>query len=201
MTKCVSCGGRKANRYCAAIENSICSLCCGTKRQKEIACFAACEYLKKGTEYQLGREITKEISSAFRSEADDVFQLDEVAPFVLPIEGSFVEWFYHNENVNDDQIYDALAKVYANRTGKMASLKATNRCEEIVFEVCQKADNAFPRIPADLKNRAILRILKSIKTSSGGVLGNRNYLEMIYSQFRQDGKWSHLFKDLGKESF
>ena len=200
MAKCSSCGQKKANRYCAALENGICSLCCGAKRQKEIVCFGACEYLKKGTEYQLGREITREISSTFQSEADDVFQMDEVADFVLPVEASFVEWFYHNDNVSDDHIYDALAKVYASRTGKMASPEATNRCEEIVFEICREADNAFPKIPADLKNKAILRILRSIKTSSGGILGNRNYLEMIYSQFNKDGKWTHLFKDLGGKS-
>jgi len=200
MAKCVSCGQKKANRYCAALENSICSLCCGTKRQKEIVCFAACEYLKKGTEYQLGREITKEISSAFQTEADDVFQIGEIADFVLPVEGSFVEWFYHDKSFNDNDIYDALTKIYANRTGKAAFLNAANRCEEIVFGIFEEADEAFPRLSADLKNRAILRILRSIKTSSGGILGNRNYLEMIYSQFRPDGKWTHLFKDLGKKS-
>lgn len=42
---CVLCGMRKARRACPAIGRSICPTCCGTKRQKEIACPADCVYL------------------------------------------------------------------------------------------------------------------------------------------------------------
>jgi len=200
MAKCASCQQRKGNRYCTALERDICSQCCGSKREKEIACFSACSYLKKGIDYQLGREIEREIRSAFQTGKDDVFQIDEIADFVLPIEGSFVEWFYQDGNVNDGHLYDALAKVYASRTGRKALPEPGSRCEELVFEICREADIHYPKITADLKNKAILRILQSIKSSSGGVLGNRNYLDMIYSQFHQEGKWASLFEDLGKKA-
>ncbi|EKE20752.1 MAG: hypothetical protein ACD_7C00492G0004 [uncultured bacterium] len=51
---------------------------------------------------------------------------------------------------------------------------------------------------AETKTKSILRILKSIKTSSGGILGNRNYLEMIYSQTNKDGKWNWMFSSFGE---
>lgn len=194
MGKCFICRQRKGNRFCPALENNICSLCCGTKRQKEIVCFQACEYLKTGTAYQLAREITKEVSSNFRTEADDVFKNHEVAAFVMPIERFFLENFYNEKGVNDNDIYDALARIYAYQTRKVDSLKASNRCEELIVEAFYEVNKAFPNLSEDLKAKSILRIMKSIRACSGGILGNRNYLEMLYSQFRGGGKWGHLFE-------
>ena len=90
MTKCKSCDERKGNRFCPGLKGSICSICCGTKREKEILCFEACEYLKKGKDYQLNREIVKKISSDLQEETADVFETDEVAAFVMPIERFFI---------------------------------------------------------------------------------------------------------------
>jgi hypothetical protein len=42
---CSLCGTRKARRSCPALGRSICPVCCGTKRLKEIACPADCVYL------------------------------------------------------------------------------------------------------------------------------------------------------------
>jgi hypothetical protein len=42
---CVSCGKRKGKRACPALRGPICTTCCGTKRLKEIACPADCQYL------------------------------------------------------------------------------------------------------------------------------------------------------------
>jgi hypothetical protein len=43
--KCPLCGRRKARRDCPALRQSICSVCCGTKRLKEIACPESCVHL------------------------------------------------------------------------------------------------------------------------------------------------------------
>jgi hypothetical protein len=42
---CAVCGTRKARRACPALGRSICPICCGTKRLKEIACPSDCQYL------------------------------------------------------------------------------------------------------------------------------------------------------------
>ena len=42
---CPQCGSRKARRACPALGVQICPVCCGTKRQVEIACPADCGYL------------------------------------------------------------------------------------------------------------------------------------------------------------
>jgi hypothetical protein len=42
---CPQCGSRKARRACPALGVHICAICCGTKRQVEIACPEDCGYL------------------------------------------------------------------------------------------------------------------------------------------------------------
>jgi hypothetical protein len=43
--QCPACRGRKAKRSCPALGALICTVCCATKRQVEIACPADCVYL------------------------------------------------------------------------------------------------------------------------------------------------------------
>lgn len=45
---CGLCGQRRARRACPALGQSICAVCCATKRQREIACPAGCVHLAAG---------------------------------------------------------------------------------------------------------------------------------------------------------
>ena len=196
MAKCASCGERKGNRVCPGLNVSICSLCCGTKREKEILCLEACEYLKKGKDYQLNREIAQKISSDLQAETADVFEMDEAAAFVMPLEGFFVDQFYRDKEASDSHIYEALTKIFAFQKGILPALEGENKTEELIFKKFNEVDRRASSLSDDLKARAILRIIKSIRSSSSGVLGNRNYLEMIYSQHTGKGKWADLFQKL-----
>jgi len=196
MAKCAICAERKGNRFCAALNSSICSLCCGTKREKDLLCIQSCKYLKKGAEYQLGREIAKQISSDLQAESEDVFEMEEVSTFVISIERFFVDQFYRNRDANDNDIYESLTKVYAFQTGTLVALKAENKTDGLIFKKFNDVNKRCSNLSNSLKARAILRIIKSIRSSSGGVLGNRNYLEMIYSQHTGKGKWADLFLKL-----
>ena len=46
---CPLCNTRKARRPCPAVGQQICTVCCGTKRQREIACPDTCVYLASAT--------------------------------------------------------------------------------------------------------------------------------------------------------
>ena len=48
---CPVCGIRRARRQCPALGQQICTICCGTKRQVEIACPADCVYLASAREH------------------------------------------------------------------------------------------------------------------------------------------------------
>ena len=196
MAKCSSCGERKGNRFCPGLNANICSLCCGTKREKEIHCLESCQYLKSGKDYQLGRKIDKRISSDLHAETTDVFGTDEAAAFVMPLERFFIVQFYHDKEVSDLRIIESLRKIYAFQKGIIPALKGENRTEELILLKFREVNRKFFNLSDDLKARAILRIIKSIRSSSGGALGNRNYLEMIYSQHTGKGKWADLFQKL-----
>jgi hypothetical protein len=196
MAKCGSCGERKGNRFCPGLNASVCSLCCGTKREKEILCLESCEYLKKGKDYQLDREIIKKISSDLHAESADVFDIDEVAAFVMPMERFLVDRFYRDKGVVDHHIYEAFVKIYAFQTKMIPELKGEDGAEELIFKKFDEVNMMVSNLSEELRKRAILRIIKSIRSSSGSVLGNRNYLEMIYSQHTGKGKWGDLFEKL-----
>jgi hypothetical protein len=196
MAKCASCGERKGNRVCPGLNTSICSLCCGTKREKEILCVGACEYLKKGKNYQLGREIDQKISSDLQAETADVFEMDEVAAFVMALEKFFVDQFYSDQETRDNHIYEGLTKIYGFQKGMIPGLEGENKSEESIFKKFNEVNKKFLNLSDELKARAILRIIKSIRSSSSGILGTRNYLEMIYSQHSGKGKWAALFQKL-----
>ncbi len=196
MAKCASCGERKGNRFCPGLNASICSLCCGSKREKEILCIEACEYLRKGKDYQLNREIGKKISSDLQAETADVFEMEEVADFVMLLERFFVDRFYPDEEAHDNRIYEALTRIYAFQKGILPGLEGENKTEELIFKKFNEVSKRFSNLSDGLKARAILRIMKSVRSSSSDVLGNRNYLEMIYSQHTGKGRWAGLFQKL-----
>ncbi len=196
MAKCASCGQRKGNRFCPGLTARICSLCCGTKREKEILCVGDCEYLQKGKDFQLGREIDKRIISDLRAEKTDVFEIDKVAAFAMALERFFVDRFYHDEGARDSDISGALTKIYAFQKGIIPVLEGENKFEEQIIGKFNEVSERFSTLSGGLRARAILRIIKSIRSSSGGALGNRNYLDMIYSQHTGKGRWADLLRKL-----
>jgi hypothetical protein len=196
MAKCASCSERKGDRFCPGLNANICSVCCGTKREKEILCDGACEYLKKGKAYQLDREIEKKVTEDLRAETSDVFEMSDVAAFVMALERYFVDQFYDDKEASDRHICEALSKVYAFQKGTLTGLEGENKSEKSIFKKFSEVNKRFSNLSDELKTRAILRIIKSVRSSSGSVLGNRNYLEMIYSQHTGKGKWAALFEKL-----
>jgi hypothetical protein len=196
MAKCASCGERKGNRLCPGLNVSICSLCCGIKREREILCLESCQYLRGGKDYQLGREIDKKITSDLRAESTDIFDMEEGAAFAMALEKFFVGQFYHDQKVNDIRINEALTKIYAFQKGILPALEGENETEELIFKKFSEVNQRFSNLSDGFKARGILRIIKSIRSSSGAALGNRNYLEMIYSQHTGKGKWADLLRKL-----
>ena len=114
--------------------------------------------------------------------------------YTAPIELCFVREFYDDSKVSDKDIYEALEKVYWHRTGRADSLTPTNRCETVVFAMVAAADAEHPLLSAEVKAKAILRVMRSIKSCTGEPFGPRNYLELIYSMFYKDGRWSEEFE-------
>jgi hypothetical protein len=57
MANCPLCSSRSAKRYCPAVAEPICPVCCGTKREVEIDCPSSCAYLKASRSYESEKPI------------------------------------------------------------------------------------------------------------------------------------------------
>ena len=57
MASCPLCSSRPGKRYCPAIAEQICAVCCGTKREIEIDCPSSCSYLKASRSYESEKPI------------------------------------------------------------------------------------------------------------------------------------------------
>ena len=57
MANCPLCSSRSGKRYCPALAEPICAVCCGTKREVEIDCPSSCGYLKASRSYESEKPI------------------------------------------------------------------------------------------------------------------------------------------------
>jgi hypothetical protein len=88
MAKCVKCNIRKGKRHCPALGQSICSLCCGQLREKEIHCPPSCSFLAQHKPYQDQRVLEKkhaERPKSFSRERD-ILDDERLAWLVFNIE-------------------------------------------------------------------------------------------------------------------
>jgi hypothetical protein len=63
---CPSCGRRKGRRDCPALGQTICSVCCGSKRLTEIACPTSCRYLAAARQHPPGIVLRQQRQDAER---------------------------------------------------------------------------------------------------------------------------------------
>lgn len=185
MPKCHICKKRKAQFHCVSASADICPTCCKTHTD-DFFCFGSCEHLKQNKDNTLLRKVNLEVLNNFNEESEDIFQDKKAPQFAGPLEYFIVYTFYDDESVNDFMVYFALVKIFAFLQDKLTELKPSNTCEEVLFPAFIEINNDLKELKKGFKAKIILRILKSISKSSGGVLGDRNYLEMLYNQFFED---------------
>src|SRR5438105_1358019 len=75
---CALCHLRKEKRFCPAVHDRICPLCCGTEREVTLDCPSACPYLQQARQHARARK-PEEIAAA----GADLFpQVDVTREFV-----------------------------------------------------------------------------------------------------------------------
>jgi hypothetical protein len=110
--KCVSCGKRKAKRYCPALRTSICPMCCGEKRGVEINCPLDCIYYVEGQKHQqlkvMHQRLRKEGSVSYVRRAELYSRNLEV---FARIEKIFADAFRANRKLRNEDVVSALGLV------------------------------------------------------------------------------------------
>jgi hypothetical protein len=73
MATCPLCSSRHGKRYCPAVAEQICAVCCGTKREIEIDCPSSCAYLKASRSYELDKPVPDPEVAAKAHNFDEAF--------------------------------------------------------------------------------------------------------------------------------
>ncbi|UCE42675.1 MAG: hypothetical protein JSV17_06900 [Candidatus Aminicenantes bacterium] len=110
MKKCSRCNNRKAKRLCPALDESICSLCCGQVREKEVHCPTNCSFLSKHKSYQEKRIVEKQHLSQRlpSSEEEDLLKDERMAWLAFHIETPVKEFAERSPSLNDREALLAL---------------------------------------------------------------------------------------------
>jgi hypothetical protein len=183
-SKCLHCSERKGKRACPALDGMICTLCCGQYRLSEIKCPDDCPHLGH-EDYQNERREDREIEEAMQSVNPNILGYDplEVTPeaseFAYNLEHNFAS-NYLNTRLTDKDIAKALRAVYFSVYKDRPYATSHAFSEFLVTTVRDKLKNEFKRkVPIELQEKIILRLMLSIKNMSGGSMGECGYLNYV----------------------
>jgi len=200
MVKCTRCNKRKSKRFCAALGQSICSLCCGQLREKKIHCPPNCSYLSKHKPYQEKRIIEKRHSSHRYQAAgeEDVLRDERMAWLAFHTEAPLKE---HGEKEASFSDKDALiALEYAREKiekGKGFVLmpdekvKPQNEVGEAIYQLIEQCRYEGRIIltgesltySKDEKLKVLDRIILTLKQLAEGQFEERNYIHAVIERF------------------
>jgi hypothetical protein len=201
MAKCPKCSQRKAKRFCPALGYSICSLCCGRLREKEIDCPPTCRFLEKHKSYQEKRQIEEKTDSypSPLSPSEDILQDERMAWLAFHIEASLKAIADRDASFSDRDAL--LALVYAQRnTERKKSIivlngrnrtEAINESGEIIIQSmdrCRYEKKIF--LPDEHlgysneeKVKCLERIILSVRSFAKGRLAEKRYIQALQERF------------------
>lgn len=206
MAKCVKCSKRKAKRYCPALGESICTLCCGVHRQREIHCPPMCSFLVKHKPYQEKRILEKRRSThpSPPPTGTDILSDERMAWLVFNIEAPIGQMAKRDASMTDGDVLSALdyARDKLEKESRILitaekTMTPRNELGEAVFrsaEQCryEKKIIVLGEIQVYKKEEKIKcldRVILAVKQFSGGDLGGRGYLQQLIDRF---AKFSEL---------
>lgn len=200
MAKCTKCQKRKGKRYCIALGDYLCSLCCGLLREKEIHCPESCTYLETHSSYQEDRIIEKKQASARKriSPEEDILKDERMAWLAFHIEAPVMEYARREKSFTDRDALLSLESVREKIEKDKGILfvpdeisKSKNDIEEAIaqsIERCRYEQKIV--IPGqkdiykkDEKIHCLERVMLSVQFMSKGNLEGRTYLEQLIHRF------------------
>ena len=194
--KCTYCNSRKGKRRCAALDGMICTLCCGEHRLVEIDCTPDCAHL--GHEhYQEHRRDDRAIADAMHAVKPpvlgyDVFEASpEAGKFAFSLEHTFGT-NYLRSRIKDADVMQALRAVYLS-VYKSKQIAITHDFSQFLVESVRDVirPSFEKKVPIDLQEKIILRLMVSISNISGGIMGDCGYLDYVKNNILESSSEEH----------
>ncbi len=202
MAKCEKCKKRKAKRYCVALGVSLCPLCCGLLREKEIHCPPDCTFLQQHKPYQEKRIIEKKQTSLSQKDLkeEDILNDERIAWLAFHIEMPIKVFAEKKGSFKDRDALLALEYAKAKATaGKGIFLMPDdkevprNEAGEAILksiEECRYEKKVI--IPGEIESytkeekiKCLDRIILGIKLQAKGNFEGRHYIQRLLDRFDQ----------------
>jgi len=200
MKKCSRCRKRKAKRLCPALGESICSLCCGKIREKEVHCPPTCPYLSKHKSYQEKKVIDKRhpAQKLPASERDDPLHDERMAWLALHVEMPVSEYAEKRSSFNDREVLLALEYVRdkIEKSGGLIllpgeTMKPKNELGEAIYRAMDRCRFEGRVIltgePAaysqEEKLKVLDRIIAAVKHTARDNLEGHSYIQAVKERF------------------
>ena len=200
MKKCSRCNNRKAKRFCPALDESICSLCCGQVREKEVHCPTTCPFLSKHKSYQEKRIVEKkQLSQQLpASEEEDILKDERMAWLAFHIEMPVKEYAEKEPSFNDREVLIALEyvreKVEKGRGIILfpdATMKPQNALGEAMYQMMERCRfegrvimTGKPLAYSQQEKLKVLdRIIGVVKYLAKANLEGRSYIQAVTERF------------------
>jgi hypothetical protein len=163
---CPLCGQRKARRACPALDQQICSVCCGTKRLTQIRCPSDCGYLAIAREHpaaatarqqQLDVELLLQFVRDFSQRQSELFAM--TLTFLVRYQPPDLQ------PLMDDDVVEAAAAlaatfetasrgvIYEHRPASLPAERLVGALKPLLNEAGQRGGSAFERDAAVVMRR------------------------------------------------
>jgi len=211
MAKCVKCRKRKAKRYCPALGESICSLCCGLHRQKDIHCPPTCPFLAKHKPYQDKRTLAKKHAAhpSPPPSGEDILKDERLAWLAFNIEVPIGQRAGEDASMTDGDALSALDYV-RDKLEKESSLfimaeKSTapkNALGEAIFQSVERCryekkiilPGELQTYKRDEKIKCLDRVILAVEQLTGSKLEGRVYLQQLIDRLSKINELSRQQK-------
>jgi hypothetical protein len=200
MVKCSRCKKRKAKRFCPGLGRSLCNLCCGQIRQREIQCPPGCPYLSKHASYQKKRTIEKKTASYHRPspEEENILEDERLAWLAFQTEHPIKEYGEKNSALTDKEAL--LAFEYAREKVKQEKSllfipeekdRPQNSLGEAVYQAIEKSSyegriiltGSSQKYTKEEKLRVLDRVIGAVNNLARGNIEGRGYIQSVLDRF------------------
>jgi len=207
MALCHNCGKRKAKRACPALGSDLCSLCCGTLRERKLHCPASCRVLSEHKPYQEKRTLERRAVTAGRER-----RLDErLSWLVLTVEAALRELALRLPGFTDREadLAVAYAREKVERPQSVLIIpgearRPQNEAGEVILKALEECRFRRPGLIATAAEAyggedrlyVLDLVAAAIKNASRGAAEGRAYLDALAARFEEARRDSRAKKIL-----
>jgi hypothetical protein len=131
------------------------------------------------------KQIMQIVKESFNDEFEDIYQDERILQLVAPFEIYIFKNYYNHKDVTDEFISDCYTKVYYSLDGN-GSIYTFNKIEKDIFDEFNRIAKET-KMPIESQKFILIRMMKSVDSMTGGMFGNRMYLELLKNNFTGTG--------------